>query len=199
MSALESVVKSLAGLYQSTVTEITAGNIGPLRSTARRGLVTAADNRLLALSTGTPVPSGSDITALSGVALASTDFTVRDSSNHYYVVPLGSAGWRKLTAIITTLPGAFDKVATVIVYGAAGNNDPRAKLASFTIPASSVFFAIGAGAGGIGAELGTYVAASGAWYDIPALAAGWPSVLISIQFSGVPTTGILTMSVLRAT
>lgn len=181
---------AVGGVYQATVDEVDANDVGIVRMSPRRALVGAADYRTLSLSASTPVPSGSDITNSAGNALTSADFEIRDTNAHFIMIPVASAGWRHVTVVWQVT--AFDQAATI--YTRRENFG----IASYvTLPAGDTQFVIcDAGAVGQGGYAGGASVSAYAVYSIPALEyAG--HILLRIAFAVAPTTGSLSLEVKR--
>lgn len=190
----------IAGLYQATADAIDNGDIGRARITARRAQIMAVDFQALTINSGAPTPSGSDITELSGAALASTDFSIRDTNWHTFIIPMGVAGWRSLR-ISLYVTGAFDQAGTFEIINAPTTSTLIGKLLSVALPASGVQAAFQpfAGAGATAGEVvGGATIVNNAIYTIPALS-GSPHSYIAcrLQFAVAPTTGTFTLYVNR--
>lgn len=191
----------IGGIYQSTVNEVDANDVGHLRITPRRGLITAADYRILAISAATPVPSGSDLQAYNAGwgPVLNTDLEVRDTALHTISIPLACSGWRHLFVSIYTQT-AFDQAMTMVIKGNSQDiAGAWSSLASFTIPASSIPFSIGSsGAVGQGGLAGGATAATGNFYSIPAMQ-NFAGITLNFSFSVAPTVGTFQLFVARST
>ena len=194
-AAAAGAIFPLAGLYQTTVDEVDAGDVGRLRMSARRGLVAVPDTRVLALTTATPVPSGSDIVGFSGVALTSADFTIRDTSTHYIIIPLALGGWSN---VIANVSSSLDQAVTVQVNsGFATSLIKLGVLAEFTLPAGVGVQIASSGAVGIGGVAGAATASNRAHYSIPAMQFA-PYVWVRCTASVAPTSGVVTIDIMRS-
>jgi hypothetical protein len=188
----------IAGIYQSTVDEVDAGDVGRLRMSARRGLMTAADYRTLLLTATNPTPTGTDIVNASLAAIVSGDLEVRDTSAHWFFIPLNVSGWRHF-ALALSQESAFDQAATITVRAGYPSFGPVGLLASFIWPASGSQFTIVEGTNvGQGGTLGGATVASNAVYVIP-ITLACRYIIISITFSVAPTTGKFRIDIERST
>jgi hypothetical protein len=191
----------LAGMYQSSVDEIDAGDVGRIRTSRRRAVITAMDHKILTLNSATPVPSDSDIVNGAGGAIVSGDLSIRDTSNHFFYIPMGERSWRNLGVILQS-PTAFDQAATVrIIAGVSGSSVAYGVLGELTLPASIVGVAL-LPYGGLGASLGEIVGAStmvtGAVYAVPAFRdVASSGILLRVSFSVAPTVGTLALYISR--
>jgi len=185
-----------AGKYQATPDEVDNNDVGYLRMTQRRVLLTGPANRIISMTSGAPVPAGSDVVALGGAALAAGDFLIRDAAVHTYMIPM--LDWRRCSIRIFTSP-AFDQNLSVSLRGAYSNASQISTLLSFTINAgSSLALGIGEGAVGEGGTAGAAVAASDAWYGCAAMnSQAW--LRLRIVAAGIPAAGELGLSVIRST
>lgn len=191
----------IAGMYQSSVDEIDAGDVGRIRTSRRRAIVTAADHKILTLNSATPAPSDSDITNLAGSALVSGDFDIRDTNLHYFYIPMAERSWRNL-GILLRSSTAFDQAATVrLIMGIGGSSVAYGLLGELTMPASSVSVSF-VPSGGLGASMGEVVGAStmvtGAVYAVPAFRdVSASGIFIRVSFAVAPTTGTLVLYISR--
>ena len=186
----------LAGSYQSTVSVLTAGQRGLARLTARRAVVTAGDRFALSLTSGTPIPAGSDITDVGTLDIVSGDLDIRDTSAHYFVVPMD--GWNKcLLGIIATT--GFDQIVQVWIYGHPAAVDvPQVQIAQFAFPASAIGIAIGGSTTGQGGEVGGATAGAADYYAVPAINDGFAFVSIALQASVSPSVGSFKIDIVRS-
>ncbi len=143
----------------------------------------------------------SDITRLAGVALDASDFDIRDTNIHYYVIPLNYLGWVD-TVICVDIIG-IDVVGKCGIWGMMDDTSTMVDLLNIATPIppdpNSHRFAFGNGAIGVGGEAGAATAADDAWYNVPALAARLPYVALWIQMTpGAPTVGTIELRVNRS-
>ncbi|WP_281202686.1 hypothetical protein [Cytobacillus kochii] len=185
----DSVIPSLAGYYQpnSIDSVLSPLSIGALRATQYRTLITSPDRLRLTLSDTAPNPNGSDIKNSSGGNLATSDFLIRDNSWHTFIIPL--SGWKN-TIIHYSQDVNFDQPIRLEVYGVGAGGALSGKILAVQVPASKlVNIAIGSGEAGVGAEIGTSTVANNAYYNIPALNAGFDKVALYIKADVAPTSG----------
>lgn len=190
---------SIGGVYQASVDEVDSGDVGRVRMSARRALLTAVDTWVMQFTSATPNPSGSDIVNLSGSAPVSSDFAVRNTSAHGLLIPLAAAGWRNCILAVRTADAPFDQPLTFVVTATTAGSDPSAYLASFTVPAIGLNFLLGNGAVGQGGIAGGATAANVAWYNVPALGGGQPYIKVFWSAGVSPTTGSMLVEVVRTT
>jgi hypothetical protein len=184
----------LAGIYESTVSTLTAGKVALARLTSRGAVVTAGDTKVIAITTASP----DDVVMVGGAAPASTDYAIRDTAKHEFVIPMHS--WGKMGAAI--LFNGFDQTLTVKIRGRVSTTDyfyTGIDLASITAPASgSQLIAVGNGATGQGGTVGGATVADKAFYNVPALTGPWAYISISFQAATIPTTGSINLWVNRS-
>lgn len=190
----------VAGIYQSSPDEIDSGDVGRIRVTRRRAIITASDFKLIALTATNPNPSGNDITEAGGAPVAS-DFQIRDTNPRYFNVPMVRRGWRNVTIGFYT-PTAFDQTMDFRLYGVPTGSWSNlwGQLLRTTVSATAVTFTIDSGAsdGAVGELLMADPVLSGRIAHIPALRV-YPSFTIRIAFSVAPTVGEFQMYVTRST
>ena len=193
----------LAGLYQESVDEIDSGDVGRVRMSRRRAVMTAGDFRMLTLTGSDPVPSGSDIVMRYAAAVAVADMQIRNTNPHDFLIPMAMRGWRNL-AVFLRSASAFDQEASVEVYGWTDTSSSgRGKMLSVTLPAmaAGAWIAPAAGAGaGLGETVGAATIVTGMLYGIPAFHnSAMPYIGIRVLFSVAPTTGELELIIVRST
>lgn len=199
-AAAAGAIFPIAGVYQSTVDTVDAGDVGRVRMSARRAMVEAADFRVLTLTSALPVPTGSDITNVSGGALISADFTIADAILHYYVVPM--SGWRTLNFVIlrsTAFSGGSWTKMTVTISGHYSSiGGIAAQLAQFEW-LNPEYVAVGSGGsvGQGGLAGGASASVSRNYYSVPAMSDAWPFVSLSIIANSAPTDGALSLAISR--
>ncbi len=192
-------IYSIAGTYQASPDEIDSGDVGRVRVTRRRALITASDFKLIALTAANPNPSGNDITEAGGAPVAG-DFRIRDTNPRYFNVPMVRRGWRHVTIGFYT-PTAFDQTMDLRIYGVpTGSWSNLWALLMRTSVNVSVTFAIDSAFsdGAVGELVMGDPAYSGRVAHIPALRA-YPSFTIRISFSVAPTVGEFQLYVTRST
>lgn len=194
----------LAGLYQAaaSVDEIDDGDIGRLRITRRRSLITAADHRRIVLTASDPAPTGSDITRRY-TALQSDDLAIRDTDLHYILIPLTDRGW-KFCSVYITPAVAFDQAATVRLYAWSNATTPdRGLLVSTTLPVGTTgawFMPRGGAGAGLGEVVGASTIAANMIFTVPALSdTPMHTLALRVSFSVAPTVGELEITVIRST
>jgi hypothetical protein len=191
----------IAGLYQATVDEVDAGDVGRVRMSRRRSQIIASDHKIVTLSAAAPVPSDSDIVNQAGGALVAGDFDIRDTNNHYFYIPMAERSWKNL-GILMRSSSAFDQAATVrLIMGIGGSSITYGLLGELTMPASSVGVSF-VPSGGLGASMGEVVGAStmvtGAVYAVPAFRdVSASGIFIRVSFAVAPTTGTLVLYISR--
>lgn len=190
-------VLPIGGTYQATVDLIDANDAGAMRLSQRRAVIVRPDFSVLNLSSGTPVPSGSDITNTAGGAIVAGDLEIRDTSNHDFVIPMLISGYQDL-GIQVTANTAYDQNLTVVVYGRRTPAQIVATVLSVTLTAGTTFFAIGAGAVGQGGFAGGAAIVNSNWYNVPLLSAPMPYWGLRFSAVGTPTAGTLTVGIARS-
>jgi len=187
------LLAGLAGIYESTVTALTAGKVALARLTARGAVVVAQDWRHISITPGTPTPSGSDITTSGGSALASTDLAIRDTSTHTFLIPMD--GFRNVSVGIQNDTTAHDQTLTVSVYAASQSAatlglTTSGKVGSFILPTTASIGSLisSAGAIGEGGSEGGATAAALSYYSMPGMA-GSRYVILTLKAGVTPTAG----------
>lgn len=150
----------------------------------------------LKLTPAAPTPTGTDITNSAGGAIVSTDLAIRDSAEHWFYIPMASAGYRSLTVMLEHGSTAWDQAPIVRIWaGMETGASYRHTLGSILLAVTSVVTAdlrmtIGANAVGVGGFVGTTpVPATRYHYSVPALLDGWPLVALAVGFTVAPTQG----------
>jgi hypothetical protein len=189
----------IAGIYQSTVDEVDAGDVGRLRMSQRRVLFNAADYKSLICVEATPVPTGSDLIDGGGNPLEAVDFAIRDTTPHGFAIPLAMRGWRDI-AIGLSQPSSFDQNATITLYtwlGSSGGNTFSTILTFTWQPGHTI--SITARANGQGGTTGGATSSMYANYAVAAIQGPYLYSYLVIQFAIAPTTGTLQLVVDRST
>ncbi|MBI5035554.1 MAG: hypothetical protein HZB51_34110 [Chloroflexi bacterium] len=191
-----SQVLPVGAAYQATPDLVDDNDIGAFRMTIRRALLNAPDYWLLSLSSGTPVPAGSDITNQGSGALVAGDFQIRDTNVHGFRIPL--LGWRDVTITFANAE-AFNQNLSVSIYAGAGTGI-NTYLMGVTYPASQVYnFSIGhGGAVGQGGNAGGATVGSGVFYNVPAIA-GFGYIVLYFSAAVAPAQGNFSLAVYRRT
>jgi hypothetical protein len=177
-----------------TVTDLADGAVGYARGTRRQAVMTAADSSYFSLTPSVPVPTGSDITRLNSVALTSADFDIRDTSNHFFVIPMASAGWRRISIGVRHAVAAWDQTITLVIYHSmqmanAARETTAGRIGQFTLATNaSLVWTISGGATGQGGTIGGASTTDFAHYEIPAIDFA-PFVTLQFSASVAPTTG----------
>jgi len=188
-------IYTLAGLYQATVDEVDAGDVGRLRMTARRGVITAPDYKYLDLYAAAPNPTGNDVSVL-GVAPVASDFEIRSATTSYFYIPMTIAGWKHT---YLNVQNTLDQAITVQILSAFdGLYGPAvSRLAQFIIPAGGAGVASSSGAVGVGGEAGAGTAGTQSYYSVPAMYAV-PMIVLAVAVGTPPTTGGLSVRIGRS-
>lgn len=160
----------LAGVYQSTVGTLTAGQQGLARLTARRAVVTASDPAIASIFS-----SGGGATNLCGYAV-SVDGNIRDTATHTWTAGIIAPGRKWLRAYNST-----DQVINIAIYATATATTNNAIYVE-SIPAGTVWLIApwAAGTGGTTTKV------------VPAL--DYPSSNFQIECratGSAPTTGTM--------
>lgn len=188
-----SPVLPIGATYQATVDEVNANDIGAPRMTIRRGLITAGDFSILQLTSGTPAPAGSDIVGFGGGAIGSADLQIRNSSQHFFYIPMAISGWRKIAIQIAAI-ATFDQNIAFDVRGTTGASfESVSNLGTTTLGSGGGSTSIGVGAVGTS---GTTSGTSGC-LAVPAIENGFLYILIIATAAGIPTTGTLQITIIR--
>lgn len=150
---------------------------------------------LLELVPATPVPTGSDILSDAGSAIASTDLTIRDDTEHWFWLPMGVSGYRSLVITVGNDATPWDVVPTYKVFSGFGqvSNKKGAQLAAFTgIVGAGQRLSIGTSTVGQGGLLGTDpTPGQYYYYPVPAISDGHAYLAFVVKFASAPSTGAL--------
>lgn len=203
MSIFEPVIRAMAGLYQATVTEVTDGQIRPTRMTARRAQIIGSDNRSFQIDAASINAASKTINDIVFINLHSFKCGSTDGSNYTnytndaakIAIPLGTAGFSNVEVMFYANAASYhNQNITMSVYLTpdvlGGSSNAAGKAASFIIPQSAyIFFTLtNAGAVGQGGVVGGATAASGAVYNIPAMAKA-AQVILAFTAAGLPASG----------
>lgn len=150
----------------------------------------------LKLTPAAPTPTGTDITNSTGGSIVAGDLTIRDSAEHFFYIPMASAGYRSLTIMLENGSTAWNQDPIIRIWsGMETGATYRHTLGSILFAATSIVTAslrmtIGANAVGVGGLAGTTpVPATRCHFSVPALLDGWPLVGLSLGFTSAPTQG----------
>jgi hypothetical protein len=151
---------------------------------------------MLTLTPATPAPAGSDIVDVGGNAIEAADLTIRDNSSHHFFIPVGSGGYRScLIGVTNDAATAWDQTPSIRIAGAfsVSYTGICAWLSEFDwVTDADDQFSCGVGdigAGGIAGSSPASAAAGISWYNIPGMDAGWPYIVLLIQFGSAPSQG----------
>lgn len=192
----------IAGVYQSTVDLVDNGDVGRVRMTRRRGLMTAADCFTLVLDASNPNPSGNDILVGTSAPVAS-DFQIRDTNTRYFYIPIAEGGWRScVVGFRIKSVSSFDQNMNISIRIAMGGdyNWAPSPLLACTIPvgSASLVFDSASASSTIGENIITSSAVNGQLAHVPAMGVA-PAIRADISFSTAPTTGEFILYVARST
>lgn len=194
----------MAGIFQAgaSADEVDEGDLGRVRMTRRRALLTGADHVRILLTASNPTPSGSDITRRY-TALQSEDLAIRDTEFHYILIPITWNGWRSCSVYIRPNV-SFDQAATVRLYAWSDPTTPdRGLLVSTTLPVGTIgawFMPRGGAGSGLGEVVGAQTIATNMIFTVPALAdTPMHTMVLRVSFSVAPTVGELEVTVIRST
>ena len=115
----------------------------------------------LKLTPAAPTPTGTDITNSAGGAIVAADLTIRDSAEHWFYIPMASAGYRSLTIMLEHGSTAWDQAPIVRIWaGMETGATYRHTLGSILMAVTSIVTAdlrmtIGANAVGVDGFVGT--------------------------------------------
>lgn len=141
------------------------------------------------------IPSGMDITNISGGAIASTDLAIADTADHWFIIPMAVAGFRSLSIYLQNYT-AWDQTPNIEIaaLAAVSSTAIACTLAKFAYSsAGSIRCGISSsdvGQGGLTG--GDPVGGTYYHYTVPALSDGWPYIGIKINFAVAPTQGRIT-------
>lgn len=152
--------------------------------------------RRLTLTPADPTVGGaSDIVNAAAGAIAATDLTIRNTSEHWFYIPMALFGYRSALIYLENDSTAWDQVPVIQLWGAVntGGGYRGALLLSIqgTVTAS-VRMSIGASAVGLGGRTGTTPLPTAGYYhySVPSIVDGWPYLAMNLQFASVaPTQG----------
>ncbi len=182
----------LAGLYQTTVDEVDAGDVGRLRMSARRGLMTATDYRVILADYENFT---FDLLGETGVSLISGDFAVRDTGLHYIFIPVAAGGYNNIDILVTS---SLDQAISYMTIDRAlmTYSSTSVPIAQISV-ASGVRFLITSSSGqlGPGGASGVAIAAANAVYLLPLMSTGY--VGLTFSCSVAPTSGTLSLRIAR--
>lgn len=136
------------------------------------------------------------LTAKLANPLATTDYDIRDTNEHWIFIPM--SGWRDIS--LGVYSNNYDVAMQCSVY-VAHNNDTAHKyglVATFQLANATSFF-IGNGAVGQGGTAGGATQADAVMYNVPALASRpkWVALMFQRVTGAAPTAGILEVSIQR--
>lgn len=166
------LLAGLAGIYESTVSTLTAGKVALARLTSRGAVVTAGDFQALTLANAEAITDTSV-----------HDYTIRSVLSASIGGPqIGMYKWR------FSFRNTHDQAANISIYATTATGQSIILYTeSAVLSATSGNMIIGPGAVGTGGAT-TYK-------QISALAeAGWWDLFVRVQFSTAPTTGAVTVS-----
>lgn len=160
----------------------------------RLNVVSAPSYRRVSISAADPTATAtSDIVQVDGTDIEAADFTIRDTNNHRFYIPMAKSGYRTAMIYIENDSTAWDQVPAIKLYGCAnvGGGFIGALLLSITgVVTGSNRIAIGVGSAGVGGQIGTStVPGTNYWYQCDAIAAGWEYIELRISFSSSPSQG----------
>lgn len=183
----------LAGIYQATVDEVDSDDIGRVRMSDRRAIMTVHDHKFVVLTKTTPTPSDSDITADGSTAIASGDLEIRDTVAHTFMIRMFP--WQSLSLNFNC---NFDQACVLSLHSVINNDTEYATLASFTIPAATRRFSVFSveTAAAEGAIIGGSTVAANALYAVPAMAHAL-RVILKLKCAVAPTSGEATIYITR--
>lgn len=148
------------------------------------------------LSPADPTHGGtSDITTATGTAIASTDLTIRNTSEHWFYIPHAISGYRTCIIYLENDSTVWDQVPYIQLWGAVntgGGYRAALLLATAGTVTASVRMGIGTSAVGVGGREGVspLPTAGYYYYTVPAIVDGWPYLAMNLQFpTTAPTTG----------
>lgn len=187
----------LAGMYDNTSTdEVDEGDVGRLRMSKRRGLLTEADFILTEvdaadLNSASIVVDGITFEKLQALKMGSEDGSTYGTTA-FIVIPLAVVHKKSVWFAIKNGSTAHDQSIAVSVYISPANSialsNPRGRIAQFTIPTTAdLALVVGEGTVGLGGNAGAATATNLAVYacQIPR---GTPYVQILLSAT-TPTTG----------
>ncbi len=156
------------------------------------------DQKILTFSSAVPVPSGSDIIKVSGAVHVASDFAIRDTGGHNWLIPLRVRGYDKVAIGIFSSP-AFNQILTITLQGCFDKDALiTSGLLSVALPASTSarfsFASVGSGQGG---TVGGANVANLAHYAVPGLGDAFPYIILSVSASVAPASGDFTLTVAR--
>lgn len=176
--------------YNGSTTDLVRLIAGVGVSDHDKVLAVGYPGRSIQINSGALAPTGSDITALSGTGLATTDFAIRNTADHYFRIPM--LGYRRVLINFQVNP-AFDQNMTIVLYQGSlqGNNDINIYQA--TLNSGSVAqYALGTAIGGPGgAPAGTTTVGNQTIAVIPALDHTCVYLSIRVVFGVAPTAGTI--------
>jgi hypothetical protein len=141
------------------------------------------------------LPAG-DLVAQDGDPLATGDFDIRDTDEHWVYIPM--SGWRDALIEIGS-SAAWDQAVTLTFYAAYDTTlVVFGKIAEMILPtATPVAFSVGNGAVGQGGAAGGATAANAVFYNVPALACRPGYIAVRAKAAVAPAGGTWEISVQR--
>lgn len=181
----------VAGLYQATIDEIDDGDLGRLRSTKRRGLITSADQRVdwaynTTVAYAGDIEQGTTAPQTGFSAAATTFFDGSDAAFNGAIryVRLPMAGWRQATiTIINNLTPTIDLTLMAYLHLTGASAELPPPILNTTLPYGHALmltpFEAGYGSGATGRVV----------VHVPALNAPCAYIVLGVTPSADPSGG----------
>lgn len=189
------LVAGLAGIYESTVTALTAGKVALARLTSRGAQVVSSDTLSLGLTVATPAPTGTDIVGYSSAAIVADDLQIRDTTVHAFYIPMEN--FLHIGIGLKNAATAHDQSLSVSLYSSfriatSPTTSVAGKIGEFVLPATANMSIAISNVGGVGegGSAGGATAANSNYYNMPGLVGG-KYVLLLLSASVAPTVGSL--------
>lgn len=188
------IIQSLSGVYQSTVTALTAGRSGLARLSSRRGQIVTPDFQI---STAIPGTINANPKLVDDVAFDTFYSLMLGSTNGSTYstlssldIPLAMYGWRDLSIFILNGSPTHDQNITIGVY-LDDSNSVYGKVGEFILTQTNGRHLVvsSGGDGGLGAQVGESPTAQNyGYYSIQALHNA-PRVRLTFTALAAPTAG----------
>jgi hypothetical protein len=179
----------IGGVYQATVDAVDDGDVGRLRMTARRALVTAADFRSTVVTPGVLTAGSVEVDDVLCWQMQAGKFGSVDGVNYgaysALIIPMAISGYRNCEIVFVNGSTSRDQAITVKI----SNGNGLSQFCSFILPIiNDLTLAISSsGAVGLGGIAGGATAATQAFYSVPAMSG--VSVVAVTMYSTPPTAG----------
>lgn len=154
------------------------------------------------ITPATPVPAGSDITNVSGGAVVAGDLTIRDTAQHWLLIPMAVAGYRTCTFHLkneTATAWVSGQQPTIGLYAffGSGTGNQGGKLLSFVsnINAGNRYSISANDVSLIGGQGGSDSPTLFSHFGAAPISDGFPYLALLIQSSVAPTQGEITQVV----